>query len=280
MILLSASKVWLWVQSDGGKRSFLTRTKNHLSLHPHPEMSREVVEETLLILQESQYYSLLDLGRTEKGWFMFIRSIYWTKVINFTNDGSNGNGSLSRLPRSAGQAAVSACTQVKMKNAPTILKIPKSECPNIWIRLPRNKWPKSWSILEDPVVPLERNLYGHLLAGLLGEKQFLRKFYWNTVGKKLKLGMLLCQPIKKTVLIRVCGRYQTVKEDRKHNTDMENSHGRRWSGRTNILSWPCTFGLHSKRVSNKQRSCAELQIYFWIQDVSWRHRKIVLFRWI
>ena len=43
---------------------------------------------------------------------------------------------------------------------------------NIWIRLPRQKWPKSWSSMEDPVVPLERNLYGHPLAGLLWKRQF------------------------------------------------------------------------------------------------------------
>ena len=41
------------------------------------------------------------------------------------------------------------------------LKNPKSECPDIWIRPPKQKWPKSWSSIEDPVVPLERNLYGH-----------------------------------------------------------------------------------------------------------------------
>ena len=34
------------------------------------------------------------------------------------------------------------------------------------------KWPKSWEYIEDPVVPLERNLYGHPLAGLLWERQF------------------------------------------------------------------------------------------------------------
>ena len=42
----------------------------------------------------------------------------------------------------------------------------------MWIRLPRHKWPKSWSSVEDPVVPLERNLYGHPVAGLLWERQF------------------------------------------------------------------------------------------------------------
>ena len=59
-----------------------------------------------------------------------------------------------------------------MEDAHTLLKIPKSESPDIWIRLPRHKWPKSWSSMEDPVVPLERNLYGHPLVGLLWEKQF------------------------------------------------------------------------------------------------------------
>ena len=72
---------------------------------------------------------------------------------------------ISRLPGCDGQAAdaVSAYTQVKMEDAHKLLKIPKSECPDIWIR-------QSWSSMEDPVVPLERNLYGHPLAGLLWER--------------------------------------------------------------------------------------------------------------
>ena len=66
-----------------------------------------------------------------------------------------------------------------------LLKIPKSECPDIWIRLPRHKWPKSWSSMEDPVVPFERNLCGHPLAGLLWEMQFekiLLKYSWEKVS--------------------------------------------------------------------------------------------------
>ena len=66
---------------------------------------------------------------------------------------------MSRLPGCSGQAAdaVSAYTQVK---------------------------PKSWSNMEDPVVPFERNLYGHPLAGLLWERQFeevLLKYGWEKV---------------------------------------------------------------------------------------------------
>ena len=48
---------------------------------------------------------------------------------------------ISRLPGFDGQAedAVSAYTQVKMEDAPILLKIPKSECPDISIRLPRTQ---------------------------------------------------------------------------------------------------------------------------------------------
>ena len=113
----------------------------------------------------------------------------------FTEQGSSASqmtaakvmGIISRLPGCAGQAAdaVSAYTQVKMEDAPKFLKIPKSECPDIWIRVPRHKWPKSWSSTEDPVVPHERNFFGHPLAGLLWERQFqkiLLKNCWEKVS--------------------------------------------------------------------------------------------------
>ena len=90
---------------------------------------------------------------------------------------------ISRLPGSAGQAAdsVSAHTQVKMEDAPKLLKLPTSEGPDIRIRVPRHKSPKSWSSMEDPVVLLERNLYGHPLW----ERQFekiLLKYGWENVS--------------------------------------------------------------------------------------------------
>ena len=68
-------------------------------------------------------------------------------------------------------------------------------------------WPKSWSSMEDPVVPLERNLYGHPLAGLLWEKQFekiLLKHGWEKVSN---VGMLIRTSWKRIFLICVCGRH-------------------------------------------------------------------------
>ena len=112
---------------------------------------------------------------------------------------------IARLPGCDGQAAdaVSAKTQVKMEDAHKLLKIPKSECPDIWIRLPRHKWPKSWSSMEDPVVPLERDLYGHPLAGLLWERQFekiILQHGWEMVSN----WECLCVDHEKGLFLSVC----------------------------------------------------------------------------
>ena len=81
--------------------------------------------------------------------------------------------SLPRLPDCDGQAAdeISGYTQVKMEHAPRLLKIPKSVCADVWICLPRHKWPKSLANIEDPVVLHERNVHGHPSAGLFWERQ-------------------------------------------------------------------------------------------------------------
>ena len=124
---------------------------------------------------------------------IFLKTIQGSCAI-FTEQGSSASQMtaakimdiISRLPGCDGQAAdaISAKTQVKMEDAPKLLKIPKSECPDIRIRLPRHKWHKSSSSMEDPVVPVERNLYGHHLAGLFWERQFekiLLKYGWEKV---------------------------------------------------------------------------------------------------
>ena len=52
---------------------------------------------------------------------------------------------VSWLPGCSGHAAdaLSAYTKVKMEGAPKLWTIPKSECPDIWIRLPLHKCPTS-----------------------------------------------------------------------------------------------------------------------------------------
>ena len=57
--------------------------------------------------------------------------------------------------------------------------------------------------MKDPVVPLERNLYGHPLAGLLWERPFEKVLLEREVEKVPKLGMLICKPRKKGLFLSV-----------------------------------------------------------------------------
>ena len=105
---------------------------------------------------------------------------------------------ISRLQGCAGQAAdaVSAYTQVKNGGRTQIIENSK---------VPRHKWPKSWSSMEDPVVPLERNLYGHPLAGLLWERQFEKILLTHGWEKVSNWECLLVHREKRIILICVCG---------------------------------------------------------------------------
>ena len=89
-----------------------------------------------------------------------------------------------------------------MKDAPRLIKIPNSECPYIYIyniyistRRPRRDWPKSLSNIEEPVVPLERNLNGHPPA------RFCGKDNW----KITELGMPICASTARSITLGVRG---------------------------------------------------------------------------
>ena len=62
---------------------------------------------------------------------------------------------IARLPGCAGQAEPTQyqlTPRSKMEDAPKLLKIPKSECPDKWIRLPRHKWQTfktRWFLLNE-----------------------------------------------------------------------------------------------------------------------------------
>ena len=50
--------------------------QNRLSLHRQPEVSHEVVEKTLLILQESLYDPLLELVAAVSGWLFSVPDLH------------------------------------------------------------------------------------------------------------------------------------------------------------------------------------------------------------
>ena len=135
-------------------------------------------------------------GDIVKDDFRLLCSIHRTRIISITNDSSKSHGchiTTARMRWTSSRRSISLYP-AQMEDAPTLLKIPKSECPDIWIRLPRHKWPKSWSSMEDPVVPLERNLYGHPLAGLSWERQFEKILLQHGWEKGFQLGMPVRTP--------------------------------------------------------------------------------------
>ena len=76
---------------------------------------------------------------------------------------------IARMPGNDGEDsdAVGAYTQVRLSDASKILG--PGVVTETWITLPPHRRPKSWANIENPVCPLELNLYGHPLAGLLWE---------------------------------------------------------------------------------------------------------------
>ena len=102
MILLSASRVWLGFQRDGGIWSFPTWTKNRSSLHRQPEVSLDVVEETLLILQESQLDPPLELVAAVSRWMFSVPDllqVFWFVHLRLENKFSSffGKNHLFRI---------------------------------------------------------------------------------------------------------------------------------------------------------------------------------------
>ena len=134
-------------------------------------------------------------------------SVCWTGLISSTNDGSKGNGC--------------CCSTAWLWRT--------SSWRNIGIH-PGKK-------CEDPVVPLERNLYGHPLAGPLWERQVekaLLELGWVKVPnweclfvhRKQKLFLSVCVDD-----IKMAGKKQNF------SSYVEEMDERRWYWGANIVSW-------------------------------------------
>ena len=123
---------------------------------------------------------------------------------------------VSRMRGMPGEAndAVSAYTQVKMNDAPRLLELPKTECPTVWIRLPRNRLPKNWDNIDDPMVPLERNLHGHGLAALPWEGRLDEVPLLEGRQKRTQLGMSSCSPTSSTLVISTRRRHKKWQDEK------------------------------------------------------------------
>ena len=73
-----------------------------------------------------------------------------------------------------------------------MLRLPKGECPVIWVHVNSDfDAQKSSDKTTDPVVPLGRNLYGHPSPGLLWERTFAEVLFEEGWEKGNQDGMLI-----------------------------------------------------------------------------------------
>ena len=91
------------------------------------------------------------------------RTVSWVRIVNGINgyviETSEEIPVASVDNRCTGKPVAKAKPRPKLTFTLTLVSVPHRERP------------KSWSSIEGPVVPLERNLFGHPLAGLLWERQ-------------------------------------------------------------------------------------------------------------
>ena len=111
--------------------------------------------------------------------------------------------------------------RTNLRMLPDCSKFIETECPDVGIRLPRHKWPKSWESIEDPVVLLERHLYGHPLAGLLWEKQFEEAFFQNLMRENSDLGMYVRSSETRVISVSICGWHENGCKEAKYGSYVE-----------------------------------------------------------
>ena len=150
--------------------------------------------------------------------------------------------------------AVSAYSQVKMEDAPTLLKKFKVRVSRYldtstethmaksvvqYGRSTRSSWTKICMVI------LWQDFWERQVEKVLLEHGWEKVHNWECLFVYRKIGYsYLC------MWMTLIGWKET-----NHWSDVESTKQRSWFGRTNIISWPCLLGLHSTRMSDLQGFC-------------------------
>ena len=145
----------------------------------------------------------------------------------------------------------------KMEDAHKWLKIPKSECPDIWIRLPRHKWQKIMVQYGRPSCSSWAESVWSSFGTIVVRKAIWENYIGTRLGKKFPIGIASSYTAKKNILICVCGWHQIGWKETTYWSDVESTKQRSWFGRHHSLI--CISGMYSKTMWNKQRYCWQLQ---------------------
>ena len=157
---------------------------------------------------------------------------------------------MSKLLGMAGETsdAISAYTRVKMTEAPRLLRMPKEECPEMWIRIPPRQIPTGWDNIEDPSGTSWKKLMWSPTGRPCLGKKIWRSDIRKRMGGKYQLGE--CLYVHKKL-----GFFSSVYVDDIKNgwkgatqwTHVDNSAERNRPRISNAIDRSSVFGLHAKR---------------------------------
>ena len=174
-----------------------------------------------------------------------------------------------------------------MEDADKLLKIPKSECPDIWIRRPRQKMAQIMVQYGRP----SRSSWKEFVRSSFGRTVMGKAIWENPIvtwlGENSKLGMSLCTSWKRIIFICVCGLHQIGWKETKYWSDVETTQQRSRFGRTTasgnedirsereklekIPAWDLTKVRNELEVTDEARTKAQMFVLpHWWTSVIWR----------
>ena len=117
---------------------------------------------------------------------------------------------IARLPGCGGPAAdaVSAHTHVKMEDVPIGIQKSNARMSRNFGYVYQNTNGQNHGLAWKTQLFLLSEICTVILWQDYYRKGKSRRFYWNTVGESSKLGMPICEPRKRTILVCVCGRHK------------------------------------------------------------------------
>ena len=214
-VLSACNHVWLERKKNQKPRNTWPTTPNHIKVNDIFDPIDEARKEG----RKVHFASLMDISHLKNAELDTKHQKFKGRVVLRGDILKDDSGFYAAFTEQSSSAS-------KMKTAKVmdiISRLPGSEFPDIWIRLPRHKWHKSRSNMADLVVPLKRNLYGHPLAVLLWERQFEKVAIGTRLGEGFQLGMLIRTPWKRVILIWEWGWHQIGWKETKHWSDVEST---------------------------------------------------------